>query len=58
MKYCELLNDGWGRKIGIDEHTWSKRHGGKRQTEFASLILIAIETLSGMAGHSKMEKEN
>lgn len=39
VKYRERMNDSWGRKIGIDEHTWRKRHGGKRQTEFASMIV-------------------
>lgn len=39
IKYRERMNDCWGRKIGIDEHTWRKRNNGKRQTEFASLIV-------------------
>jgi len=39
VKYRERMNDCWGRKIGIDEHTWRKRNQGKRQTEFASLIV-------------------
>jgi transposase len=39
IKYRERKNDCWGRKIGIDEHTWRKRFEGKRQTEFASLVV-------------------
>ena len=39
IKHREKSNDCWGRKIGIDEHTWRKRRGKKRQTEFASLIV-------------------
>lgn len=33
------MNDCWGRKIGIDEHTWRKRRSKDGLTEFASLIV-------------------
>lgn len=39
IKHREKMNDCWGTKLGIDEHTWRKRRGRKRQTEFASLIV-------------------
>lgn len=39
VKTRERINDCWGKRLGIDEHTWSKRRGGKRKTEFASLIV-------------------
>lgn len=39
IKHREKMNDPWGKKLGIDEHTWKKRRGKKRQTEFASLIV-------------------
>jgi transposase len=39
IKYRERKNDCWGKKIGIDEHTWKKRRDKKRSTEFASLIV-------------------
>lgn len=39
IKHREKMNDPWGKRLGIDEHTWRKRRGGKRQTEFASLIV-------------------
>ncbi len=39
LKHREKANDPWGATIGIDEHTWKKRSGKKRQTEFASLIV-------------------
>jgi transposase len=39
IKHREKMNDCWGKKIGIDEHTWRKRRGRVRQTEFASLIV-------------------
>jgi transposase len=39
IKHRERRNDCWGTRLGIDEHTWRKRRGGKRCTEFASLIV-------------------
>ncbi len=39
LKHRERKNDCWGKTLGIDEHTWKKRQGNKRQTEFASLIV-------------------
>jgi transposase len=39
IKHREKMNDPWGKRLGIDEHTWKKRRGRKRQTEFASLIV-------------------
>lgn len=39
VKYRERQNDCWGKKLGIDEHTWKKKKGKKRKTEFASLIV-------------------
>jgi transposase len=39
VKLRERIDNCWGKKLGIDEHTWRKRHGGKRQTEFASMIV-------------------
>ena len=39
IKTRERRNDCWGTKIGIDEHTWRKRHNSKRCTDFASLIV-------------------
>jgi transposase len=39
IKLRERRNDCWGRKLGIDEHTWKKRCAGKRRTEFASLLV-------------------
>lgn len=39
IKHREKMNDPWGTTLGIDEHTWKKRRGKKRQTEFASLIV-------------------
>lgn len=39
IKIREKINNCWGKKIGIDEHTWRKRNHGKRQTEFAALIV-------------------
>lgn len=39
IKHRERKNDCWGKRIGIDEHTWKKRRGKVRQTEFASLIV-------------------
>ena len=38
IKYRERSNNPWGKKLGIDEHTWRKRRGKKRLTEFASLV--------------------
>lgn len=38
LKWHERMNDPWGKKIGIDEHSWKKnRKNGL--TEFASLIV-------------------
>jgi len=39
VKTRERINDSWGTRIGIDEHTWKKREGKKRKTQFASLIV-------------------
>jgi transposase len=39
IKHREKMNDCWGKTLGIDEHTWKKRRGKTRQTEFASLIV-------------------
>ena len=39
LKHREKMNDPWGKIVGIDEHTWKKSCGRKRQTEFASLIV-------------------
>ena len=39
IKHREKMNAPWGKRIGIDEHTWRKRRGRKRQTEFASIIV-------------------
>jgi transposase len=39
LKTRERIKDCWGTKLGIDEHTWKKRRGKKRKTEFASLIV-------------------
>jgi transposase len=39
IKHREKMNDPWGTKLGIDEHTWKKRRGKTRCTEFASLIV-------------------
>ena len=39
IKHREKANDCWGKRLGIDEHTWKKRRGKKRFTEFASLIV-------------------
>lgn len=39
IKTREKLSNPWGTRIGIDEHTWRKRHNKKRCTEFASLIV-------------------
>ena len=39
IKHREKMNDCWGKTLGIDEHTWRKRRGKTRQTEFASLIV-------------------
>ena len=38
IKWHERMNDPWGKRIGIDEHSWRKcRKNG--MTEFASLIV-------------------
>jgi transposase len=39
IKTRERVNDCWGKRIGIDEHTWKKHRGKNRKTEFASLIV-------------------
>ena len=39
IKHRERMNDCWGTRLGIDEHTWRKRNNGKRCTDFASLIV-------------------
>jgi transposase len=39
IKSREKINNCWGKRIGIDEHTWRKRRNKKRCTEFASLIV-------------------
>jgi transposase len=39
IKHREKKNNPWGTTLGIDEHTWKKRRGKKRQIEFASLIV-------------------
>jgi len=39
LKHREKANDPWGTTIGIDEHTWKKRRGRLRKTEYASLIV-------------------
>ena len=39
IKSREKMNNCWGKRIGIDEHTWRKRRDKKRCTEFASLIV-------------------
>ena len=39
IKTRERINNCWGTRIGIDEHTWKKRRGKSRLTEFASLIV-------------------
>jgi transposase len=39
LKTRERINDCWGKKIGIDEHTWRKRRSKSGLTEFASLIV-------------------
>ena len=39
LKYRERENNCWPKKLGLDEHTWKKRRGEKRQTEFASMIV-------------------
>lgn len=39
LKHREKMNDPWGTTVGIDEHTWKKRRGKKRKTEYASLIV-------------------
>jgi len=39
LKHREKMNDPWGTTVGIDEHTWKKRRGQKRKTEYASLIV-------------------
>lgn len=39
IKMREKINDCWGKRIGIDEHTWKKQRNGSRKTEFASLIV-------------------
>lgn len=39
LKRREKMNDPWGTTIGIDEHTWKKRRGKIRKTEYASLIV-------------------
>ena len=39
IKYRERSKDCWGTRLGIDEHTWKKRRGKSRLTEFASLIV-------------------
>jgi transposase len=39
VKYREKMNDPWGTKLGIDEHTWRKKRSKSGITEFASLIV-------------------
>lgn len=39
IKHREKMNDPWGSTVGIDEHTWKKRRGKRRKTEYASLIV-------------------
>ncbi len=39
LKQREKMNDPWGKTLGIDEHTWKKRRGRVRKTEFSSLIV-------------------
>lgn len=38
-KTRERINDCWGTRIGIDEHTWKKRRSKNGITEYASLII-------------------
>lgn len=39
IKHREKMNDPWGRRLGIDEHTWRKKRSKNGITEFASLIV-------------------
>ena len=39
LKQREKMNDPWGTTLGIDEHTWKKRRGKIRKTEYSSLIV-------------------
>lgn len=39
IKRREKMNDPWGKRIGIDEHTWKKKRSKNGITEFASLIV-------------------
>ncbi len=39
IKYRERMNNPWGTRIGIDEHTWRKKRSKNGITEFASLIV-------------------
>lgn len=39
IKHREKMNDPWGKRLGIDEHTWKKKRSKNGVTEFASLIV-------------------
>lgn len=39
IKHRERMNDPWGKKLGIDEHTWRKKRSKDGVTEFASMII-------------------
>ncbi len=39
IKYRERMNNPWGTRLGIDEHTWRKKRSKNGVTEFASLIV-------------------
>lgn len=39
IKHREKMNDPWGKRLGIDEHTWKKKRSKNGITEFASLIV-------------------
>lgn len=39
IKHREKMNDPWGKRLGIDEHTWRKKRSKTGITEFASLIV-------------------
>lgn len=39
IKYRERMNNPWGTRIGIDEHTWRKKRSKNGITEFASMIV-------------------
>lgn len=60
IKQRERKNDCWGTRLGIDEHTWRKRHNGVRCTEFASMIVDydrkrVAEVVNGKTVHNLKE---